>query len=104
MGRHLAGKLPGTMRRDPGQSGSVSFGFVDLPPPGRPTQRTYTPLAVLHGRLGAAERDLHLETSDTGIRLRLTGWYTDTITLDKRQAMFLLDALSDLYLSDALDD
>jgi hypothetical protein len=100
MSRRLAGKLPGTMRRDPGQSGSVSFGFVDVPPvPDRPAT-TYTPRAVLHGRLGATERDLHLETSDTGIRLRLTGWFTDTLTLDRRQARWLRAALSDIDLAD----
>jgi hypothetical protein len=98
MSRRLAGKLPGTMRRDPGDSGSVSFGFVDVPPaPDRPAT-TYTPLAVLHGRLGATERDLHLETSDTGIRLRLTGWYSDTLALDQRQVRWLRDALHQLPL------
>jgi hypothetical protein len=99
MSRRLAGKLPGTMRRDPGDSGSVSFGFVDVPPRDD-AKPTYTPLAVLHGRLGATERDLHLETSDTGIRLRLTGWFTDTLTLDRRQARWLRAALSDIDLAD----
>jgi hypothetical protein len=90
-GRRLASKLPNTMRRDPGATGSVSFGFVDLPERGQPP--LIRPEIEFHpGRRGAAERDLMIEKGES-IHISLTGWFTDKVSLTHAQAAVVRDAL-----------
>jgi hypothetical protein len=95
-GRALAGKLPNTMRRDPGEAGTTFFGFVDLPQRGDPPviepQRS-----ALAGRRGVAERDLLVEKGEL-LHISLTGWYTDKVSLNDRQARFLRDALNSMLV------
>lgn len=51
--------------------------------------------AILPGRRGYAERDLTvMRPEDTHILVALNGWYTDTLTLNERQARFLRDTLA----------
>lgn len=96
-GRALAGKLPNTMRRDPGDAGTTFFGFVDMPARGAPAL-VEPELSILTGRPGHAERDLMIERGDD-LHISLTGWYTDKISLNDRQAKHLRDILT-LWLAE----
>lgn len=90
--RRLAGKLPGTMRRDPGEAGATFFGFVDLPARGEAP--LIDPEIEFHpGRRGAAERDLMIEKGER-VHISLTGWYTDKVSLTPAQAAVVRDALN----------
>jgi hypothetical protein len=91
-GRALAGKLPGTMRRDPGDAGTTFFGFVDLPTRGSPP--LIEPEIEFHpGRRGEAARDLMIERGER-IHISLSGWYTDKVSLSYEQAEKVRDALT----------
>jgi hypothetical protein len=91
-GRALAGKLPGTMRRDPGDAGTTFFGFVDLPARGEAP--LIEPEIEFHpGRRGAAERDLMIERGER-IHISLSGWFTDKVSLTHEQAATVRDALT----------
>jgi hypothetical protein len=86
---------PHTMRRDPGPTNKTFFGFVAMP------ERGATPVlepecSMLPGRLGHAERDLMVElVEESGnLHISLSGWYTDKVSLNDRQAIFLRNVLN----------
>lgn len=81
-------------RWDPGPSHKMrSYPSAPQPQPPVPAEPKR---AELPGRPGAAERNLLIEQS-AFLHVSLLGWYTDTVSLNERQARFLRDTLNQWF-------
>lgn len=94
--RRLAGKLPNTMRRDPGDTHKTFFGFVDLPARGEPPL-VAPEIAYYPGQRGKAERALMIEKGERCHISLIGGWITDKLSFDHDQAIRVRDALNRMY-------
>lgn len=89
------------MKTDPGSTNRQSF--YPYPQRGSRAMKTRTETGAIHalpGRIGAAEGDLTITTTETDTTITLSGWFTNTLTLNDRQAAFLFRTLSQFITLD----